>query len=721
MHEEEGSMRNESVVIQSESSSFVRPPTPPVFSSFGQYRVMTPKEVRSAAFASDQNIMKSAKEMESNAQSVVLPTGAPFWSDTKTTICEDHMQVFLRTTPTMTYIPRSPYILRPYHQPLPNIGQHRVPEEDEISIVEEGEREETHRLTPPPSYDSATNRNSKWMEQPTQDSWKEEKGETCKDKDTANDDDDVSRSSVAKKIHCFLEVDGRPESAKSAKMGHDAKAEGDSDEEEESTETDCGKIVELMGHDDLVVRLKATIKARRKLSLYEIPEVTGFMAAGIINPAVESLQINNTDLQYEALWVLTNIASGKSEDTKEVVDRGSVPLIVGLLNSPDPRIREQAIWALGNIAGDAYEYRKLILDEGAMALLVDLLNEGNSLSLLRNTAWMLCNITRHKPMDYSADDLNLILKAIKFLLENSCHVIQSDALWALSYITDGPNEGIQAVIDHGLCPRIVELMKSDTNKVSKAALRTCGNIATGSDVQTDAILKENTLEVVKPMLVSGITSVKKEICWFLSNVTAGTRQQIQRVIDAHLIERLVDVVSAGPFEVSKEAIWALSNITSGADPSQVKALTQAGGIKALLSVLDSNVEGQLLQVALEGISNILNTCHGLDEYELVKESILEHEGLNLLEIHLHSQIESVSKMVNDILDHHFQDITDDAASAVSCDDDHEEAEEEEEEKAEEEEQKPGEEEAVAVVPVENKTSKKPSKPPNHAALKYTKS
>ncbi|XP_066978189.1 uncharacterized protein [Macrobrachium rosenbergii] len=718
MHEEDGSMRNESVVIHSERSSFVRPPTPPVFSSFGQYRVMTPKEVRSAAFASDQNIMKSAKEMESNAQSVVLPTGAPFWSDTKTTICEDHMQVFLRTTPTMTYIPRSPYILRPYHQPLPNIGQHKVPEEDEISIVEEGESEE--RDTPPPSYDSATIKTSKWMEQSTQESWKEGKGETRKD--SANDDDDVSSASVAKKIHCSLEVEGRPASAKSAKMGHDGKAEGDSDEEEESTETDCGKIVELMGHDDLDVRLKATIKARQKLSLYETPEVTGFMEAGIINPAVESLQINNTDLQYEALWVLTNIASGKSEDTKEVVDRGSVPLIVGLLNSSDPRIREQAIWALGNIAGDSYEYRKLILEEGAMALLVDLLKEANSLSLLRNTAWMLCNLTRHKPMDYSADDLDLILKAIKLLLENSCHVIQSDALWALSYITDGPNEGIQAVINHGLCPRIVELMKSDTNKVSKAALRTCGNIATGSDVQTDAILKENTLEVVKPMLVSGITAVKKEICWFLSNVTAGTRQQVQRVIDAQLIERLVDVVSAGPFEVSKEAIWALSNITSGADPSQVKALTQAGGIKALLSVLDSNVEGQLLQVALEGISNILNTCHGLDEYELVKESILEHEGLSLLEIHLHSQIESVSKMVCDILDHHFQDITDDAASAVSCDDDHEEVEEEEEEKVEdEEEQKPGEEEAVAVAPIENKTSKKPSKQPNHAALKYTKS
>ncbi len=34
----------------------------------------------------------------------------------------------------------------------------------------------------------------------------------------------------------------------------------------------------------------------------------------------------------------------------------------------------------------------------------------------------------------------------------------TDACWALSYISDGPNDKIQAVIEAGVCQRLVELL-----------------------------------------------------------------------------------------------------------------------------------------------------------------------------------------------------------------------------------------------------------------------
>eukprot|EP00511_Aplanochytrium_stocchinoi_P001499 CAMPEP_0204842746 /NCGR_PEP_ID=MMETSP1346-20131115/47571_1 /ASSEMBLY_ACC=CAM_ASM_000771 /TAXON_ID=215587 /ORGANISM="Aplanochytrium stocchinoi, Strain GSBS06" /LENGTH=522 /DNA_ID=CAMNT_0051981767 /DNA_START=52 /DNA_END=1617 /DNA_ORIENTATION=- len=409
---------------------------------------------------------------------------------------------------------------------------------------------------------------------------------------------------------------------------------GSTVEEMQPTVENLPNLNNAMNGSDRATALAATRAIRKLLSTPQDPPVQQVVDIGALPKLVQFLQDHsNPALQFEAAWALTNI--GSSDLTFTIVEAGILPHLVVLLKSPAADVREQAVWCLGNIAGDKSEFRDMVLTSpGALEGLLLNMQNPSGVAMQRNVAWTLSNLCRGKP----PTDLSLIQPVLPLFSHTlkSCEDIETliDVAWACSYVSDGTNERIQALIELDLCTTLVQLCKKYRNenvKVISPVLRTLGNIVTGSDDQTQAAVNAGLLREIVPLAEHSKQTIRKEACWTASNITAGTKEQIGAFLAMpKLIETILKCASNDEWPVKKEAAWVISNVCTGGAPEHIQCLVERE--KAIPVIFDLIKTGDIKinSMLLTALNHILATdpneytilvdeCGGLDVLEDLQE------------------------------------------------------------------------------------------------------
>lgn len=128
--------------------------------------------------------------------------------------------------------------------------------------------------------------------------------------------------------------------------------------------------------------------------------------------------------------------------------------------------------------------------------------------------------------------------------------VLSDCLWALSYISDGEKDHLNAIMSQLRLDRVIELMNYSNYTIKVPALRIIGNILTGPPNMVDLVLEKDGLKNLVSLLYCKHVSVQKEACWALSNITAGPPRHLEHFLSANAVPILLKLVKDAEFSVS---------------------------------------------------------------------------------------------------------------------------------------------------------------------------
>eukprot|EP01017_Pseudomicrothorax_dubius_P045276 TRINITY_DN7808_c0_g1_i1.p1 TRINITY_DN7808_c0_g1~~TRINITY_DN7808_c0_g1_i1.p1 ORF type:complete len:495 (-),score=95.21 TRINITY_DN7808_c0_g1_i1:94-1578(-) len=381
---------------------------------------------------------------------------------------------------------------------------------------------------------------------------------------------------------------------------------------------------------------------------------------GVLPYLVDLLDIKYASypkVQLEAVWILTNIASGDSTDVANLVAIDGVSKIIGMLFwTKDTAHIETAIWALGNVCGESLIYRDQLLAMGIIDLVLEILgSQICEYKILKTLVWLTSNLVRGRPYPPEREVLRL-LPVLAQTIHMESEDILSDVMWSISYLSDVSINLCNRLIELRLIPRIAKLLLHKNFLIRIPTLRAVGNLANSTDEHTKLLLENGVLVGIGALLEARKPVIRREACWALSNLFACPTELLEYAVQTDIVPRLVRVCLEDEIIVRKEGLMALVNLANKASLEQAIIIIDQGILEAFIRQFTSG-ETDLIMIALEGLDQLLTKGNvmvpGLNSVNPIARMIEQKNMIKPIEeLQFHDE-EKVFQGVQTLIERHF--------------------------------------------------------------------
>ncbi|KYN28103.1 Importin subunit alpha-1 [Trachymyrmex cornetzi] len=388
------------------------------------------------------------------------------------------------------------------------------------------------------------------------------------------------------------------------------------------------KIVNYINSSNETLQLLG-IQAYARLKREKNPSINDTID-DILPRCIKLLDNDIISLQFQIASLLAIISLDTFKQT-HVITCEAISKLIKLLKS-SPIVAEQAVRALGNIIEDKPYARDFALKYNALPLLADLIKSDTSVSFMDNISWLLSNLCQRN-IPLSVGLIRPVLPVFHCLFNIKNQYIISDICRTLSYLTDGSNDNVQAIMETvGILPKLLECLTLRKETIVIPALRTVGNIVTiGDDAQKNAVISAGGLsrlgDVLRYYLCVDEKYIVEEAFWAIFKIVDNT-DRIQSVISADLLPLLIEGLQFGNAQII--ATWTVIALITGGTIQHLIQLVQAGVLQAFCNLLESNNNLNIIN-ALIGKAEILHAAEKIGQAEKLAIMIKKFGGLDKIE------------------------------------------------------------------------------------------